>query len=280
MDKARRRFLGVALGTGVLMGTAPAHAQLFDAPRPDLWPRWQAYDPGSTATIDHGAWQAILTGFVRLGGDGITRVDYAGLLASRSGLDGYLDAMSTVPISQFIRDEQFAYWVNLYNAVTVRVILDHWPVASIRDIDISPGLFANGPWGAELIMVEGISLTLDDIEHRILRPIWGDPRIHYAVNCAAIGCPNLQTQAFTAANTDAVLEAAAAAFVNHPRGARVGRDGLVVSSIYSWFDEDFGSSDAGVIAHLRQYAGPALSSALSGVTDIDDHAYDWALNGL
>ena len=159
------------------------------------------------------------------------------------------------------------------------MIVDHFPVRTIRDIDISPGLFANGPWGAELVSVEGEPLSLDDIEHRILRPIWRDPRIHYAVNCAAIGCPNLNPVAFTADNTEQILDKAAVAYVNDPRGARFDDGDLIVSSIYSWFEEDFGSSEAGVIAHLKRYARPPLSDQLSGRRDYSDHDYDWKLNG-
>ncbi len=87
------------------------------------------------------------------------------------------------------RAEQFPFWINLYNALTVKVVLDHYPVEIIRDIDISPGLFADGPWGKKLVTVEGEALSLDDIEHRILRPIWKDPRLHYVLNCAALGVP-------------------------------------------------------------------------------------------
>ena len=119
---------------------------------------------------------------------------------------------------------------------------------------------------------------LDDIEHRILRPIWRDPRIHYAVNCASIGCPNLRREAATAANSEAYLEAAARDYVNHPRGSRIENGRLVVSSIYEWFQEDFGGGDGGVISHLRNYADPGLSASLEQVGEISDHDYDWALN--
>jgi hypothetical protein len=173
---------------------------------------------------------------------------------------------------------QAAFWVNLYNALTVRTVLQHYPVAGIREIDISPGLFADGPWGAELVEVEGVPLSLDDIEHRILRPIWRDPRIHYAVNCAALGCPNLQREPFAAARLDAQLDAAARAFVGHPRGVAIEDDELIVSSIYRWFSEDFGADDAAVIAHLRTYAPPDLARDLAGFTRIEDYAYDWNLN--
>ena len=158
------------------------------------------------------------------------------------------------------------------------VVLDHYPVDGIRDIDISPGLFADGPWDKKLVEIEGEAVSLNDIEHRILRPVWRDPRIHYAVNCAAIGCPNLQPTAYTAANTDALLDEAARAYVNHPRGARVEDGKLIVSSIYVWFQDDFGGDNAGVIHHLTRHADAGLRTQLSGVASIYTHHYDWLLN--
>ena len=123
-------------------------------------------------------------------------------------------------------------------------------------------------------------LSLNDIVHRILPPIWRDPRTHYALNCASIGCPNLQPRAWDASTLETQLEAAAKAFVNHPRGVRVAGDKLWVSSIYVWFKSDFGGSDAGVIAHLKRYAEPALAAKLALVKKINDDGYDWALNGV
>lgn len=171
-----------------------------------------------------------------------------------------------------------AYWINLYNALTMQVVLEHYPVDSIRDIDISPGWFSDGPWGAKLVGVEGEQLTLDDIEHRILRPIWQDPRIHYAVNCAAVGCPNLQPEPYEGETVDEQLDRAARAYVNHPRGATVTGGDLVVSSIYAWYEEDFGGSEQGVIDHLTAFAEPPLDRMLADFSAIDDDRYDWSLN--
>ncbi len=254
--------------------------ELAAAPRAELWERWTAYDPESAAQIDHGAWDRFLDGYLIEGADGINRIRYAAVTAAdRAALDGYIDSLERVAVSTLNRAEQFAYWVNFYNALTVRTILEHYPVESIRDIDISPGLFANGPWGAKLVSVEGERLSLDDIEHRILRPIWQDPRIHYAVNCAALGCPNLQSRAFTAANTDALLDAGAKAFINHPRGfALVARDRLQASSIYDWFQDDFGASEAEILEHARSHGSAELRAALQDRTEIDRFAYDWSLN--
>ena len=249
------------------------------APKAELWERWTAHDPDSTATIDHSAWDRLLHRNVRMSGDGLNRFNYKGISKEdHAALKDYLSQLAAVPISKYSRPEQFAYWVNLYNALTVNLVLDHYPVDSIRDIDISPGFFSDGPWGKVLVTVEGTGLTLNDIEHRILRPIWKDPRIHYAVNCAAVGCPNLMRKAYTPERMEWLLEKSARKFVNNERGVRVGGDGLIVSSIYVWFQDDFGGSDAAVIDHLRKYAGPRLLESLKDRTTIDGHAYDWSLN--
>lgn len=270
----RAALSSMAIALVLLCGSAAA------APEAQLWPRWLSRDDASTAHVDHAAWDRLLERHVRAGDDGINRVAYAGFSgADRFALDGYVQALGATAISRYGADEQFAFWANLYNALTVQVVLAHYPVASIRDIDISPGLFAQGPWGKKLVSVEGEPLSLDDIEHRILRPIWKDPRVHYAVNCAALGCPDLPGEAFTAQRLETQLERAARGFVNHPRAARVDGGRLRVSSIYSWFKDDFGGSDAGVIAHLKRYAAPPLRSALDAIRGVNGHDYDWRLNG-
>ncbi len=209
----------------------------------------------------------------------MNRVAYARVTAAdRKALADYVARLAAVSISTYNRDEQLGYWINLYNALTVKLVLDHYPVASIRDIDISPGWFSNGPWGKKLLVIEGEAVSLSDIEHRILRPIWRDPRIHYAVSCSSIGCPNLGPEAFMANNAEARFTAGARAYVNHPRGARIESGRLVVSSLYVWFSEDFGGTDEGVIAHLKRYAEPDLLSGLARFERIDDFAYDWSLN--
>lgn len=195
-------------------------------------------------------------------------------------LKGYIDHLETTKVSTLSRPEQMAFWINLYNAATIDVILDHYPVETIRDIDIS-GIFSNGPWGKEFMVVEGRSIALNTIEHEILRPDFKDPRIHYAVNCASIGCPNLQDVPFAAETLEDQLNQGAVSYVNHPRGVTVTEENkLVVSSIYHWFSEDFGDSDENVIAHIKQYAAPDLKAKLEGISKISDHEYDWSLNEL
>lgn len=247
------------------------------APSAKLWERWNAFDPDSTATIDHQAWNNWLGRFVSAGPDGVNLVAYASVTATdRALLRTYIDELTSLQIGAYNRDQQRAYWINLYNALTVDVVLEQYPLDSIRDI--SPGFFSSGPWRLKLATIDDAALTLDDIEHRILRPIWQDPRIHYALNCASLGCPNLQPVAFTAENTETLLQTAAMEFINSPRGARVIDNKLQVSSIYDWFEKDFGGNEAGVIRHLQQYASGTLATALSAIEDISDYAYDWQIN--
>lgn len=275
------RRLRVLLAAALLavVPSAGGAIESWFAPSAKSWPRWEAHDPAASRTVDHGPWQRFLSAHVVAGADGIARVAYGKVGADdKAALDAYVRALSAEPVSRLTRAEQRAYWINLYNAATVRLVLERYPVASIRDINISPGLFSSGPWGKALFAVEGEALSLNDIEHRILRPIWKDPRIHYALNCASLGCPDLLAEAFTAANAEGLLDRAAVAFVNHPRGARVEGGRLRVSSIYEWFQEDFGGNEAGVIEHLRRYAAGPLAQSLAGVRTIASHAYDWALN--
>ena len=185
------------------LAISPAQANLIEklfAPKANLWDRWTVHDPAATTPIDHSAWDKLLVTYVSEHADGVNRVAYARVTdTDRATLTKYIADLQAISISRYGRGEQLAYWINLYNALTVELILDYHPVDTIRDINISPGLFSFGPWDKKLISVENERLSLNDIEHRILRPIWRDPRIHYSVNCAAIGCPNLQRVAFTSA---------------------------------------------------------------------------------
>jgi Protein of unknown function, DUF547 len=252
------------------------------APRAELLSQhWLANDPASAEQIDHRPWSKFLAQYLVPGDDGVDRFAYARAKASGAALlDGYIASLQAVPVSRLNRQEQRAYWINLYNALTTRIVLDHYPVKSIRDISLGPGLLSFGPWDAKVATVEGERLSLNDIEHGILRPIWRDPRLHYALNCASISCPSLPSMAFTAANTERLLDQGARAYVNDPRGARIAHGSLTVSSIYLWYRADFGAGDIAVVDHLRRYAAPALAAELARFRAPDHYAYDWDLIDL
>jgi hypothetical protein len=239
---------------------------------------------GSTSVVDHSLWDRLLKTYVVPASDGINRVDYARFKsAGHQDLKTYIAALQGVDVAGLDRPEQFAFWANLYNAKTIDIVLDKYPVKSIKDIRLGGGVVAavtGGPWKAKVLKIGATELSLDDIEHGILRPLFKDARVHYAVNCASYGCPNLGHEAFTGKKLDAQLDAAARAYVNSPRGARFDGEVLTVSSIYSWFEDDFGGSEAGILEHLKRYAEPALKRKLESITEIADYGYDWALNDV
>lgn len=270
--------MAAALLLILALGGFRSATSLF-APSIEPWPKWEKHDPTSTAAIDYAAWDALLQRYVKDGPDGLAVFDYGAVTAAdKQALKDLIEAMEGVAISNHARPQQMSYWINLYNAVTVDVVLDHYPVKSIRDIDISPGFFADGPWGKKLVTVEGEELSLNEIEHRILRPVWKDARVHYAVNCASVGCPNLAMQAYVAESLDNQLDAAARDYINNPRGITVKDGKITVSSIYDWFYDDFGGSDAALMAHLKKYAEPDLARQLDAIGQIEDTQYDWTLN--
>ena len=251
------------------------------APRAHLLEMWVVHDAESKRTIDHSSWDTLLKRYVVMGSDGINRFAYKRVTKKdRALLESYIREISKTKISNYNRDEQFAFWVNLYNARTIKVILDHPDAKTIRDIDISPGFFADGPWGKKMMVVEDTILSLNDVEHGILRPIWKDPYIHYAVNCASLSCPNLLPTAFTGKNYRQLLAGAARSYINHPRGVTIEDGQIKVSSIYVWFGEDFGG-EPGVLKHLKKYSQrERVRVILHSRSSIADHGYDWALNGV
>jgi len=253
-------------------------ATAFAAPKAELWPRWEANDPQSNLRVDHSAWAKFLDNYLLVSESGTANlVRYAEVNSEdKASLAKYIATLSTVPISRLNRLEQKAVWINLYNALTVQTILNHYPVESIRDI--SSGWFSSGPWDLKLVKVEGEEISLNDIEHRILRPIWEDNRVHYAVNCASLGCPNLQPEVFSAENMERLLDKAARAYVNSPRGVDLAGEKLTLSSIYDWFQVDFGGTDATMLAHLKKYAAPVLAEKLKRHQGRISYQYSWDLN--
>jgi hypothetical protein len=273
MQACTRRFIWPALALWIALAFPGVQAA------PELPPLFEAHDENSSARVDHRVWNEFLSRFLRSSPDGVTRVAYgAADYEVRSWLALYLSDLQRVPVLRLRRSEQRAFWINFYNAATIKLVLDRYPVQSIRDINISPGFFVKGPWGAQRYKVEGQNLSLDDVDQRILRPVWNDPRIHYALNRAALGGPDLAPRAYTAENTESLLDETVRAFVNHPRGARIEDGRLHVSGFYAWFRKDFGNSDAGIIAHLRQYATPEFANALSEMRKFSSDDFDWSLN--
>lgn len=245
---------------------------------------WETSDETSVRQIDHGAWQDILTVYLRIHSSGINKFDYAALKANAkdtSKLVKYLDYLQELDPRNYSRAEQKAYWINLYNALTVKLVADAFPVDSIRNIckNRTPGSECSGPWDEVHAKVTGQDLTLDNIENDILRPIWKNPLIHYGLSCASYSCPDLCGTAFTAKNTETLLSTGARKYINQNRGVDFTEDDFVViSSIYDWYAEDFGNNEQGVIKHLTRYADEKLAKRLMSFSGAIDYEYDWRLN--
>ncbi len=254
-------------------------ATTFAAPKKDLWVRWQVFNPFSQKTINYKDWALFLNHNVSTNQAGVNLVDYKTVTQKdRQLLNDFILYLSQTKIDNYSRRVQEAYWINLYNALTVKTVLDHYPVKSILKISISPGLFTDGPWDKKLVQVEGVNLTLNDIEHRILRPIWNDPRIHFTVNCASYSCPNLRKIPYSGQNIGSLLNLAAAQYINNPRGVSIKSGKLTVSSIFFWYKADFGGTDQDVIHFMMLYAKPDLKSKLQKFKSISGNYYNWNLN--
>lgn len=252
------------------------------APSAVLWERWEQHQLASSVTVSHERWARFLNHY-RSEREGVARIGYYRVRdAHRVELvKDYITALSEADVDSMSRREQKAFWINAYNAVTIETILKEMEtnkdLKSIREI--RSGLLTPGPWDLKLFSVAGEELTLNDIEHRILRPIWRDARIHYAVNCASIGCPDIAAVPYTAGNVERLLEQGARNFINSGRAVFFNEDGdLIVSSIYDWFEDDFGGNEEAVLEHIRQYANADLKEQLENFSSIDDYYYDWNLN--
>jgi hypothetical protein len=236
---------------------------------------------GSTTTFDHSALDKLLAAYVVKGKDGINRVDYMRFKADGlASLKSYLDALQAADPTKLGPDEHAAFFINLYNAATLRVALERYPLKSIKEARLADakGELHDGPWQANLVKINGLDLTLDQISNAVLRPtlMTRDPRGHYLLNCLSIGCPNLLPAAITGSKLEAQLTEAARDFVVHPRGLAI-KDGKATgSSLYAWYGEDFGGQP-GLIAHLKKAGGADVATRLADIKEIGDHGYDWAL---
>lgn len=235
-------------------------------------------EKGVQANVARSQWTMILQNYTYRDGRGYVFVDYHNLSRSSAhmeNLNAYIDTLRIQYPSTLPKEQAIVYWANLYNALTVQIVAQNWPVQSIREIKSG---YRKGPWRRKLITIEGQNVSLDDIEHKILRPLANSPLVHYMLNCASIGCPNLKQNPWVVETLDTDLENAARAYVNSERGVRIENGRIQVSKIYKWFRKDFGGSTSSVLTHLRKYADPRLRAELNGLEKFDAYAYDWSIN--
>lgn len=239
---------------------------------------WERHVVGSSREVDHSPLAVLLDRHVLKRSDGVHLFAYGDVSeAERAGLDRYIRALAGFAVDSLDRREQYAFWLNLYNALVLRLVLSRYLVLSIQDIGFGLGALGDGPFDRELVAVLGQPVSLSDIRERILWPIFKDPRLNYGLCDAAIGAPNLQPRVFTGERVDRMLDGAALDFVNHPRGARVEGDRLVLSEMYRRYRGQFGGGDAEILAHLRRYAVAPMPAAPRGARTVR-YEFDWSLN--
>ena len=208
-------------------------------------------------------------------------VDYANVKKNPAELNAYLDTLANVQESAFKKwnkNQQMAFLINLYNAATLKLIVDHYPLKSIKDI----GSILKGPWKQEVVRLFGKRVTLDHVEHGLLRKNYDEARIHFAVNCASIGCPALRPEAFQAAKLDAQLEEQTRAFLADNTRNRLDAKNktLYLSPIFNWFEEDFVKKSGSVEKFVAPYFNNTDRAVIQrGGIKIKNTDYDWNLNG-
>lgn len=210
--------------------------------------------------LDHALWDGILRKYVSAKG----KVNYKGIKADKN-FAAYLQLLKANPVKKdWPRNKQLAHWINVYNAFTIKLITDNYPIASITKLN------GGKPWDQKWIKLGDKTYSLNEIENEIIRPQFKDARIHFAVNCAAASCPPILNRAWTASNLNSNLERQTKLFINNTAFNTIGEKGIKVSKIFDWYKEDFGD----LITYINKYADTSVKSDAT----INFNEYDWALN--
>ncbi|MDT0556291.1 DUF547 domain-containing protein [Patiriisocius hiemis] len=231
-------------------------------PVKEVTPPLTSTTANSEVNVDHSDWDALLKKHV----DEAGLVDYNGFKNDKAALNDYLNKLSQLtPTKKWSVQELLAYYINLYNAYTVDLIIDNYPVKSIKDID--------GPWTKAIVPIGSKTLSLGGIENGVLRKM-DEPRIHFAINCASISCPKLLREAFTAAKINEQLDKAAREFINSDKND-ISQNNPKVSSIFDWYKKDYtvnGNQD--VIGYINQYSDTKINKTAT----LSFKEYNWNLN--
>ena len=211
-------------------------------------------------SVSHAAFNTLLVKHVSNSGV----VNYKGFKNEQNKLKIYINTLSAnSPQPSWTRNQKLAYWINFYNALTIDLLLTNYPITSIMNID--------NAWDKKIITIDGESYTLNDIENKVIRPNFNEPRIHFAVNCGALSCPKLLNEAFVPEKLDAQLEKQTIAFINNTSQNKIDTDKVMISKIFEWYSSDFGN----IIAFLNRYSKIKIE-AKAKVSYLD---YQWSLNG-
>ncbi|MBU0969678.1 MAG: DUF547 domain-containing protein [Proteobacteria bacterium] len=223
-----------------------------------------------SARVNNTVYAGLLAQYVTKG-----RVDYAGFKQDEKRLDDYLAVLAATDSDSLSRNEKFAFYINAYNAFTIKLILTKYPgVNSIKEI----GSFFSSPWSKKFISLNGRTVSLDYIEHEVLRPLFKDPRVHFAINCASKSCPPLLDRPYEGNILEAQLDEVTRSFVNDKKFNFLKERTLFVSRIFTWFEEDFNGKP---LLFIRQYAEDGFRTKLDAPgpeINLIYLDYDWTLN--
>ncbi|MCG8305918.1 MAG: DUF547 domain-containing protein [Cytophagales bacterium] len=232
----------------------------------------EAPSKGGSKPVNHEEWTQLLSKYVDV--DGL--VNYGGFQKDSLMLNAYLEKLVDHPPDEksWSQKEQIAYWVNVYNAFTIKLIIQHYPLESIKDIGSKIQIpFINSPWDIRFITINGEKLDLNNVEHSILRKKFDEPRIHFAINCASFSCPKLRNEAYTAERLDKQLDEQALDFINDRQKNDIRPDRVELSKIFSWFKSDFTKNSS-----LREFINQYAKTKIGEKTKISFMKYDWSLN--
>jgi hypothetical protein len=224
-------------------------------------------------------WDLILQRYIiKKNPDGVNLFNYAALSKSVDDLEllnNYLTSLEGMDPNLMLKNDAIAYYANLYNAVTVKLVTQNYKIKSIRKL----GPLNSGPWKRKIIKLNTELVSLDDIEHKILRSKYKSPYIHYMLNCASMSCPNLQVTPWKGDSLEVDQLAAATEYINSSRAVTLKKNALQLSSIYKWFKEDF-ENEGGVLDHILKHANKDLKNAIEKGVKIKSYNYDWTLNDV
>lgn len=214
----------------------------------------------------HQLWDVLTRKHINADG----KVNYAGFLSDKKQLEQYLNQLKEMhsELTSWNKRKQLAYWINMYNTVTVKLIIDNYPVSSITELK------GGKPWDTPLIELSGTSYTLNVIENKIIRPKFKDPRIHFAVNCAAKSCPKIMNKAWNEHNLERALTTQTKAFLANKEQNTLQENDIIISKIFDWYKADFGASNQGIIEFINTYSNKEID--LNATVSFNE--YDWSLN--
>lgn len=256
----------LVLAAGTLTAVAVVVPGLNPVPEP-------TYTVAATgALVDHSAYDKLLKKHVTAQG----LVDYNGFKADERAFNQYLALLSkNPPAANWSKADQMAYWINAYNAYTIRLILDHYPVQSIKDIGSKIKIpFVTTPWAAKFFSIGGEKMSLDNIEHGILRKKFDDPRIHFTLVCASISCPRLRNEAYTAAQLEKQLDDQGRDFLNNPAKNKISKSEAQLSKYFDWYKGDWQKNGQSVVKWVNRYSTTKIDDNTK-ITYLD---YNWNLN--